>query len=490
MRQKVRYSPCFSGSVHGTWKYAYDEYGNIRKQTHGNASVSYAYGDAAWVNLLTAINGQRIAYEGQKYVASSNTVTGTAKTGNPISYYNGARWIFTWKNGRELGAASNSNVNLQFDYDVDGLRTWKDVNGVRHQYTYASGRLLREAYTDNHVTYTLDFLYDHANRPYMLHYSTVQGTVAASASYYYLLNLQGDVVGLTDANGKLVAEYDYGPFGEILDAPNGGIGSRNPLRYRGYYYDTETGFYYLQSRYYDPILCRFLNADSYASTGQGFLGYNMFAYCGNKPVMCEDPSGNRMNTCQMLTDSGSAPTIRPYYTMSFEDKQAQVAYYWRIKNELKKSTFDGTVQDISVKANRSFKEEPPTFKSALLENAKANVIPTLEGSALGYVATKELAKVGALAGVMAGPCGAVIGTAVGGLLGWGVSTLYGTFRDLESPPLSSGNYTEYCVTVHSVGYTDFAQTEMYYCFTEIIFALEERGTPVVTSTKTYYSYSH
>lgn len=278
--------------------------------------------------------------------------------------------------------------------------------------------------------------------------------------------------------------------GEILDAPNGGIGSRNPLRYRGYYYDTETGFYYLQSRYYDPIVKRFLNADSYASTGQGFLGYNMFAYCGNKPVMCEDPSGNRMNTCQMLTDSGSAPTIRPYYTMSFEDKQAQVAYYWRIKNELKKSTFDGTVQDISVKANRSFKEEPPTFKSALLENAKANVIPTLEGSALGYVATKELAKVGALAGVMAGPCGAVIGTAVGGLLGWGVSTLYGTFRDLESPPLSSGNYTEYCVTVHSVGYTDFAQTEMYYCFTEIIFALEERGTPVVTSTKTYYSYSH
>ena len=278
-------------SVHGTWKYAYDEYGNIRKQTHGNASVSYTYGDAAWADLLTAINGQRIAYEGQKYVASSNTVTGTAKTGNPISYYNGARWTFTWKNGRELGAASNSNVNLQFDYDVDGLRTWKDVNGVRHQYTYASGRLLREAYTDNHVTYTLDFLYDHANRPYMLHYSTVQGTVAASASYYYLLNLQGDVVGLTDANGKLVAEYDYGPFGEILDAPNGGIGSRNPLRYRGYYYDTETGFYYLQSRYYDPALGRFINADSYASTGQGFLGYNMFAYCGNNPAALSDHSG-------------------------------------------------------------------------------------------------------------------------------------------------------------------------------------------------------
>ena len=61
-----------------------------------------------------------------------------------------------------------------------------------------------------------------------------------------------------------------------------------------YYYDAETGFYYLQSRYYDPTLGRFINADSYASTGQGYLGYNMFAYCGNKPVFSEDPSGTKI----------------------------------------------------------------------------------------------------------------------------------------------------------------------------------------------------
>ena len=67
----------------------------------------------------------------------------------------------------------------------------------------------------------------------------------------------------------------------------------NPLKYRGYYYDTETGFYYLQSRYYDPIVSRFINADSYTSTGQGFLGYNMFAYCGNNPVSRVDASGHR-----------------------------------------------------------------------------------------------------------------------------------------------------------------------------------------------------
>ncbi len=65
----------------------------------------------------------------------------------------------------------------------------------------------------------------------------------------------------------------------------------NPLRYRSYYYDSESGFYYLQSRYYDPNTCRFINADSYASTGQGFLGYNMFAYCGNNPISRVDESG-------------------------------------------------------------------------------------------------------------------------------------------------------------------------------------------------------
>lgn len=70
----------------------------------------------------------------------------------------------------------------------------------------------------------------------------------------------------------------------------------NPLQYRGYYYDSETGFYYLQSRYYDPEICRFINADSYASTGQSYLGYNTFAYCGNDPVNRTDADGEFWDT--------------------------------------------------------------------------------------------------------------------------------------------------------------------------------------------------
>ncbi len=69
------------------------------------------------------------------------------------------------------------------------------------------------------------------------------------------------------------------------------VANRNPIRYRGYVYDTDTGFYYLQSRYYDPEVGRFLNADGYASTGQGVLGTNMFAYCHNNPVNFSDPDG-------------------------------------------------------------------------------------------------------------------------------------------------------------------------------------------------------
>ena len=74
------------------------------------------------------------------------------------------------------------------------------------------------------------------------------------------------------------------------------VAKMNPLRYRGYYYDTETGFYYLQSRYYDPNIGRFINADSYSSTGQGILGNNMYAYCNNNPVIFEDSSGCAVET--------------------------------------------------------------------------------------------------------------------------------------------------------------------------------------------------
>ena len=155
-----------------------------------------------------------------------------------------------------------------------------------HSYIYAGGMLLRETITSGNTTRTLDFRYDNVGYPYALIYNNGSTT----ATYYYITNLQGDVMYLVDSNGNQVAAYTYDPYGKILSA-YGSMAEINPLRYRGYYYDAETGFYYLQSRYYDPNTCRFINADSYASTGQSYLGYNMFAYCGNNPVERTDADG-------------------------------------------------------------------------------------------------------------------------------------------------------------------------------------------------------
>ena len=96
---------------------------------------------------------------------------------------------------------------------------------------------------------------------------------------------------LADSSGSQVAAYLYDPYGKVLSS-SGTMAEINPLRYRGYYQDSETGFYYLQSRYYDPAICRFINADSYASTGQGLIGYNAFAYCTNAPISMADYSGD------------------------------------------------------------------------------------------------------------------------------------------------------------------------------------------------------
>ena len=114
-------------------------------------------------------------------------------------------------------------------------------------------------------------------------------------------NLQGDVVAIADANGNIVVNYAYDAWGNILSITDGSgndisnntwhIGNLNPIRYRSYYYDTETGFYYLHSRYYDPAIRRFINADGYLNANGDILGFNMYAYCGNNPVMNVDYSG-------------------------------------------------------------------------------------------------------------------------------------------------------------------------------------------------------
>ena len=143
---------------------------------------------------------------------------------------------------------------------------------------------------------SLEFVYDDGNQPFAMIYKHGQTTEL----YYYVLNAQGDVIALLNSAGALVASYNYGAWGNYSVHGADGkkttdatfIGHINPLRYRGYYYDRETRLYYLQSRYYDFANCRFINADTFATTdANGFLSANMFAYCENNPVMRTDEDG-------------------------------------------------------------------------------------------------------------------------------------------------------------------------------------------------------
>ena len=120
--------------------------------------------------------------------------------------------------------------------------------------------------------------------------------------YCFMENVQGDVIGLYNEEGKICARYTYDPWGNIIGVQeldtvtfgedNKKIGEVNPFRYRGYYYDMETGFYYLNSRYYDPQVKRFINADAMIKApGTSVLSTNIFAYCENNPMMYSDSTG-------------------------------------------------------------------------------------------------------------------------------------------------------------------------------------------------------
>ena len=232
---------------------------------------TYIYGNANWKDLLTDFNGYTITYD---------------TIGNPIRYRDGFR--FNWANSRQLYTVTNGANSYSYTYNADSLRTSKTVNGTTTNYYWSNGILQAQKTGSEYIL----FLYDESGRAYG--FLLKNGTT--EEKYYYIFNAQGDVIGIIDSNGTQVVNYTYGAWGDILSTTGtlaSTIGEKNPLRYRGYYYDSETGFYYLQTRYYDPETGRFLNADGFISTGQGILSNNMFAYCGNNPVNNVDATGTR-----------------------------------------------------------------------------------------------------------------------------------------------------------------------------------------------------
>ena len=287
-----------------TWTWTYDNAGNILAKNEYAYTTSdlgtpidtilYTYGDSSWGDLLTAYDGIAITHDA---------------IGNPL---NDGTWTYTWQNGRDLAAMTDGTTTWNYIYDANGMRTQRSNGTTAYNYVYNGSQLSQMTVGSN----MLNFAYDASGMPMMVTYN---GT-----NYYYIVNLQGDVMGIVDSTGTLVVYYTYDAWGNPLSITGtlaDSLGTLNPLRYRGYVYDVETDYYYLQSRYYDPEIGRFINSDAFVATGQGLLGNNMFAYCGNNPVSRYDPTGKRYCMVHVYDGGGGgAVTTKESNTQSERDE--------------------------------------------------------------------------------------------------------------------------------------------------------------------------
>ena len=260
-----------------------------------------------------------------------------------------------------------SNIIVICTCDMAGVRSGKTVTTIdtstgeitgttEYKYTTLSGKLVRVEYN----TTILDIVYDESGQPFSIRYKsnpTKEGVV-----YYYVLNAQGDVVGLLNSSGELVVEYKYDPWGKLLEtiigvdetdskyAAYNNMGLRNPLRYRGYIYDRDTGLYYLQSRYYDPEVGRFINADGFVTTDVlGLLSSNMFVYCENNPICKTDISGEA--TVSIFADLNADFLIGADIGLglSFDD-HGNVAIQWYYSHPFDEETRSIGLFDIGISA--------------------------------------------------------------------------------------------------------------------------------------------
>ena len=276
-------------SSNATITYEYDIWGNLLNKkiyaytvgTLGTAreTVPYAYTNSAWKDQLTSYDGESITYDA---------------SGNPTNYL-GATLV--WEGQRLKSytpkAASSGRANSYvYSYDENGIRTRKTIGNTVTDYYYNGTLLMGTVKTTTNsdgstTTSKLRFSYDADGKVVAVNYN--------GNYYYYLRNAQSDIVKLIDKTGATVVEYRYDSWGKLLSTSGSlasTLGKNNPFRYRGYVYDEETGFYYLQSRYYNPEVGRFISSDVLLSTGQGVIGHNAYAYCLNNPVNREDSNGN------------------------------------------------------------------------------------------------------------------------------------------------------------------------------------------------------
>ena len=307
--------------------YAYDTRGNVTKVTENSSQSGKIYAYDAQGQLIREYDPDKKVWLGYKYDAGGNmtevrsypaaengdpegegtvikkfaygsawkdqltamTVEGTTRNftydanGNLLS---DGKYTYSWTKGSLLAKVTGDSLEAAYTYDASGIRTSKTVNGVKTEYLTAGGSILAEKKNGKWQQY----LYDGSGQLMAIRYK--------GADYYYIRDGLMCITGLVDANGGAVVNYRYDSWGKLISITGsmaGTLGKDNPYRYKGYYYDDETGMYYLKSRYYQPEICRFISADELTtlSVGQGnFIQYNLYIYCLNNSINQIDEDGH------------------------------------------------------------------------------------------------------------------------------------------------------------------------------------------------------
>ena len=227
---------------------------------------SHSYSDYTWIDRLTEFNGKTITYD----TIGNPTSIGTAN--------------LTWQ-GRTLAQYADGTDSYSYEYDMSGHRISKTVNGVETKYYYDGDQLVAQKSGNDRIT----FMFDANGSAFGFYYN--------NAPYFFIKNIQGDVTAITNFAGTVIGTYTYDAWGNLIPEASDlsdEVAAMNPIRYRGYYYDAETGYYFLNSRYYDAEMGRFISSDAISTitaTQAELTDKNLFAYCDNNPVMRVDPSG-------------------------------------------------------------------------------------------------------------------------------------------------------------------------------------------------------
>ena len=412
-----------------------------------------------WGDVMSSFGGVAITYD---------------EIGNPLSYYNGVNYIFSWT-GTELTDAVKGSTSYSFTYNDEGIRTSKTKNGVTTTYYLSGSQVVAEETSGNLTVY----IYDAEGLPLGMRYHGAAYAEDVWDVYWYEKNIFGDVVAVYNSAGTKLISYKYDAFGKATRSYHNSGGSttatKNPFRYRGYYYDQDLQLYYLNSRYYDGYTGRFISPDNASCLGayNSLGGYNLYAYCLNNPLNRFHTSNTTyFDSKQGVTNLENRTVIRTKESSAVCNLEAVVfplvsniavslagvsgTALWSITKNGRAfikyhQIFDGaapftTVNNLSHPLNGFFKgisvgiialDTVGAFRESVnaghsLEQGALNVLLTAGKNYLSYrtsayvSATVGLwvgAKLGSSLGSYAGPVGMIIGVVAGAIIGFAIDSM-------------------------------------------------------------------